>query len=51
MQVTKLESFKTAKTKMPVHLYKKLLLPIIEYPEEIANRKTHTKRITLANPS
>ena len=31
LQVTKLKSFKAAKAKMQVHLYKQFLLPIKEY--------------------
>ena len=32
MQVTKLKRFRTASDKTRVHLYKQLVLPIMEYP-------------------
>ena len=47
MQVTKLKRFRAANAKYRVHLYKELVLPIIEYPPVPTHTLSKSRLTTL----
>ena len=47
MQVTKLKRFRAANAKTRVHLYKQLVLPIMEYPPVPTHALSKSKLATL----